>query len=107
MRVTTGRGEPEENYGSCLPPQSNTGRSTRKTSTGGCRHAWTEQMLILGESHPRAVLIEYQMHYSVVQPHRDIAQSVPDELHTPSATVVGLDTEQIHRRSVLNSLIEE
>jgi hypothetical protein len=30
---------------------------------------------------------------------------VPDELHAPSATVTGLDTERIRRRSVLNGLI--
>ena len=64
-------------------------------------------MLILGESHLRAVPIEYQVHYSAARPHGGIAQSVPDELHAPSATVTGLDTERIRRRSVLNGLIDE
>ncbi len=32
---------------------------------------------------------------------------MPDELHAPSATGTGLDTERIRRRSVLNGLINE
>jgi hypothetical protein len=64
-------------------------------------------MLILGESHLRAVLIECQVHYSAARPHQGVAQSVPDELHAPSATVTGLDTGRIRRRSVLNGLINE
>jgi putative transposase len=65
-------------------------------------------MLILGEAHLRAVLMEYQTHYNTARPHQGIAQHVPGaDRDTLRATVTDLDTARIHRRRVLGGLINE
>jgi hypothetical protein len=63
-------------------------------------------VVILGEAHLRAVLTDYQAHYNTARPHQGIAQRVPaDEPDAQPATGVG--TRQIHRKPVLNGLINE
>jgi hypothetical protein len=75
---------------------------------GTLRHEILDCGLILGERHLRAVLTEYQAHYTTARRHQGIAQRVPQgERDAPHATVTDLDTERIHRRSVLNGLINE
>ena len=65
-------------------------------------------MLILGEAHLRAVLIQYQVHYNTARPHQGIAQRVPGwEREIPRVTAVDLDVQRIHRKPVLNGLINE
>jgi putative transposase len=65
-------------------------------------------MLILSEAHLRAVLIEYQVHYSTARPHQGIAQRVPGhECEAPAVTAVNLDVQRIGRKSILNGLISE
>ncbi len=67
-----------------------------------------DRILILGEAHLRAVLTEYQAHYSTARPHQGIAQHVPaDERDAHPATVTDIDTRQIRRKPVLNGLIKE
>jgi putative transposase len=62
-------------------------------------------VLIFGERHLRTVLAEYQAHYNTARPHQGIAQRVPDgERHAPRGTV---DSQQIRRKPVLGSLINE
>jgi transposase InsO family protein len=75
---------------------------------GTLRREVLDRTLIHGEAHLRAVLTEYQTHYNMARPHQGIAQHVPDaDRDTPGATVTGLDTARIHRRSVLGGLINE
>jgi putative transposase len=67
-------------------------------------------MLILNEAHLRAVLIEYQVHYNTARPHQGIAQPVPGcdrEVPGVTAVWVNLDAQRIHRKPVLNGLINE
>jgi len=75
---------------------------------GTLRRELLDRVLILGESHLRAVLAEYQVHYNTARPHQGIAQRVPDgELDGGRSTVTDLDREQIHRKPVLGGLINE
>jgi transposase InsO family protein len=45
---------------------------------GTLRRELPDRMLILGETHLRAVLAGYQVHYNTARPHQGIAQRVPD-----------------------------
>jgi putative transposase len=75
---------------------------------GTLRRELLDRMLILGEAHLRAVLIEYQVHYNTARPHQGIAQRVPGcEREVPGATAANLDVQRIRRRPVLNGLINE
>ena len=71
---------------------------------GTLRRELLDRVLILGEGHLRAVLAEYQAHYNTARPHQGIAQRVPDGGHI---TVTDLDREPIHRKPVLDGLINE
>jgi putative transposase len=75
---------------------------------GTLRRGLLDRMLILSEAHLRAVLIEYQVHYSTARPHQGIAQQVPGcECDVPGVTAVNLDVQRIRRKSILNGLINE
>ncbi len=65
-------------------------------------------MLILGETHLRAVLTDYQAHYNTARPHQGLAQRVPDdEPDAPRATVTDVDKQHIRQKPVLGGLINE
>ncbi len=67
-----------------------------------------DRVLILGQTHLRAVLTEYQEHYNTAWPHQGIEQRVPHDEHDQRRIdATDLDNERIHRRSVLNGLINE
>jgi hypothetical protein len=75
---------------------------------GTLRRELLDRMLILGEAHLRAVLIEYQVHYNTARPHQGIAQRVPGcEPEVPRGTAANLDVQRIHRKPILNGLINE
>jgi putative transposase len=75
---------------------------------GTLRRELLDRVMILGEAHLLAVLTDYQVHYNAARPHQGIAQRVPaDEPTAHPATVTGVDTREIHRRPVLNGLINE
>jgi putative transposase len=75
---------------------------------GTLRRELLDRVLILGESHLRAVLTEYQEHYNTARPHQGIVQRVPDGKHNGSRlTVDDLDRRQILRKPVLGGLINE
>lgn len=48
---------------------------------GTRRRELLDRALILGESHLRAVLADYQVHYHTARPHQGIARRVPDGKH--------------------------
>jgi putative transposase len=75
---------------------------------GTLRRELLVRVLILGERHLRAVLIEYQAHYNTARPHQGIGQSVPDDERDASrATMTDVDSERIRRKPVLGGLINE
>jgi len=75
---------------------------------GTLRRELLDRILIPGEVHLRAALIEYQVHYNTGRPHQGIAQRVPGyERDVPSVTAVNLDVQRIRRKSILNGLINE
>jgi len=75
---------------------------------GTLRRELLDRMLILNQAHLRAVLIEYQVHYNTARPHQGIAQRVPGfDREVPGVTAVNLDAQRIHRKPVLNGLINE
>jgi transposase InsO family protein len=80
----------------------------RERLVGTLRRELLDRVLILGERHLRAVLVEYQAHYNAARPHQGIAQHVPDdEPGAPRATVTDIGTQQIRRKPVLGGLINE
>ncbi len=75
---------------------------------GTLRRELLDYTLILGENHLRAVLTDYQVHYNTARPHQGIAQRVPGAgRNAPLPAMTGLDIERIHRKPVLNGLINE
>jgi putative transposase len=75
---------------------------------GTLRRELLDRVLILGETHLRTVLSDYQAHYNTARPHQGIAQRVPaDERDAHPATVTDIDTRQIRRKPILNGLINE
>jgi transposase InsO family protein len=84
------------------------GNATCERLIGTLRRELLDRMLILSEAHLRAVLIEYQAHYNTARPHQGIAQRIPGcDRETPRVTAVELDVQRIHRKPVLNGLINE
>jgi putative transposase len=79
--------------------------SSPARQTSGTPH---DRVLILGESHLRTFLAEYQVHYNTAGPHQGIAQRVPGGEHDGGhITVTDLDRERIHRKPVVGGLINE
>jgi putative transposase len=65
-------------------------------------------VLILGETHLRAVLTDYQVHYNMARPHQGIDQRVPNAAHDPPCITAGdFRAHQIRRKPVLSGLINE
>jgi putative transposase len=71
---------------------------------GTLRRELLDRVLILGEAHLRGVLAEYRVHYNTARPHQGIAQHAPDG---GRLTVADLDRGPIHRKPVLDGLINE
>ena len=79
-----------------------------KRLVGTLRRELLDRVLILGERHLHAVLIEYQAHYNMARPHQGISQRVSgDERDAPHATMIDGDSERIGRKPVLGGLINE
>jgi len=63
----------------------------------------TDQMLIFGERHLRAILAAYEAHYNGRRPHRSRQLHPP----RPDHPAADLSQERIKRRPVLGGLINE
>jgi transposase InsO family protein len=75
---------------------------------GTLRRELLDRVLILGEAHLRAVLIEYRVHYNAARPHQGIAQRVPgSERGVPRGAAASPDVQRIRRKPILNGLINE
>jgi putative transposase len=74
---------------------------------GTLRREFLDRILILNQSHLRAVLAEYQEHYNTARPHQGIDQRVPGADPGPRTTTADLGTWQIRRKPVLSGLISE
>jgi putative transposase len=75
---------------------------------GTLRRELLDRVLILGESHLRAVLAGYQVHYNTAWPHQGIAQRIPGGEHHPGRLdVADLHRELICQRPILGGLINE
>ena len=75
---------------------------------GTLRRELLDCALILSESHLRAVLSDYQVHYNTARPHQGIGQRIPDGEHDRGRLAVAdLDRERIFRRPILGGLINE
>ena len=71
------------------------------------RRELLDRILILNQSHLRAVLTDYQEHYNTARPHQGIGQRVPDGDPAPRVTATDPGTCQIRRKPVLSGLINE
>ena len=80
--------------------------ATCERLVGTLRREVLDRVLILGEAHLRAVLTEYQAHYNTARPHQGIAQRIPHGEHDPRP-IAASDSARIHRKPVLNGLINE
>ena len=75
---------------------------------GTLRRELLDRVLILGETHLRAVLTDYQAHYNMARPHQGIDQRVPYAAHRPPCITAGdFHAHQIRRKPVLSGLINE
>ena len=63
----------------------------------------TDQMLIFGERHLRAVLAGYKAHYNGRRPHRGRQLRPP----RPDHPVADLSKERVKRQPILGGLINE
>ena len=72
---------------------------------GTLRRELLDRTLILNQAHLRAVLAEYPEHYNTARPHQGLDQRIPDP--APGIIPADLSTRQIHRKPILNGLINE
>src|SRR6266545_1997065 len=86
-----------------IPPQAPQANAAAERWVGTIRRECTDQMLIAGERHLRAVLTEYTSHHNGHRPHRALAQRPPN----PSPLAVEPPATRVQRRSVLSGLINE
>ncbi|WP_405649697.1 transposase [Streptomyces sp. NBC_01386] len=73
---------------------------------GTIRREARDRVLILGESHARKVLTDYQDHYNGRRPHRSRQQLPPSATEQP-AIMHDLDDRSLLRTRVLGGIINE
>jgi putative transposase len=73
---------------------------------GTLRREVLDHILILGETHARQVLAEYQRHYNTHRPHRAQSQLPPDA-HEQPPPIHASDSHRVLRTRVLGGVINE
>ena len=86
-----------------IPPRSPRANAYAERFVLTARTEVTDQMLIFGERHLRAILAEYETHYNRRRPHRSRQLRPP----RPDHPVADLSQERIKRRPVLGGLIND
>jgi len=90
------------------PPQAPRANAICERVIGTLRRELLDHVLIVNETHLRAVLGEYVTHYNAGRPHQGIAQRCPkDDPDQPSAIVIDLSAARIQRRPILGGLTSE
>ena len=90
-----------------IPPRSPRANAFAERWVRTVRAGVTDQMLITGPRHLRAVLDRYAAHSSHHRPHRARNPRPPDCGKIAPAAITGLTTGRIRRRRVLGGLINE
>jgi transposase InsO family protein len=85
------------------PPQAPRANAFAERWVGTVRRECTDRMLIVNERHLATVLAEYTAHYNGHRPHRSLGQQPP----APAPHVVDLNAARVHRRPILDGLINE
>jgi transposase len=90
------------------PPQAPRANAICERLIGTLRWEVLDHLLILNETHLRAVLAEYAAHYNAARPHQGIGQCVPDDdPDHSSARLIDLEATRIRRKRVLGGLTSE
>jgi transposase InsO family protein len=90
------------------PPQAPRANAICERLIGTLRWDVLDHLLILNETHLRAVLAEYAAHYNAARPHQGIGQCVPDDdPDHPSARLIDLEATRIRRKRVLGGFTSE
>ena len=74
---------------------------------GTLRRELLDRILILNQSHLRAVLTGYQEHYNTARPHQGLGQRVPDGDPTRRVTAAHPPHARSDEKPVLSGLINE
>jgi transposase InsO family protein len=90
------------------PPQAPRANAICERVIGTLRRELLDHVLIVNETHLRAVLAEYVTHYNAARPHQGIAQRCPqDDPDRSSADVIDLPAARVRRQPVLGGIISE
>lgn len=90
------------------PPQAPRANAICERVIGTLRRELLDHVLIVNETHLRAVLAQYVAHYNAARPHQGIAQRCPEmDPDQPLATVIDLSAARIRRKPVLGGITSE
>jgi putative transposase len=89
------------------PPQAPRANAYAERWVRTARRECLDRMLIYNPQHLLAVLGEFVMHYNEHRPHQSRDQRPPNAADTGPAVIVDLASARVHRRAVLNGLINE
>jgi putative transposase len=89
------------------PPRAPRANAICERMIGTLRRELFDRLLIVNERHLRRIFTDYLHHFNAARPHRALAQLPPAQAETQPPHRINLAGHQIHRRSVLDGLINE
>ncbi|MGH7511192.1 MAG: integrase core domain-containing protein [Gemmatimonadales bacterium] len=89
------------------PPQAPRANAYAERWVRTVRRECLDRVMIYSQRHLLATLGEYVAHYNEHRPHQGRHQRPPDATDPAPAPVVDLATKRVHRRKILNGLINE
>src|SRR3954463_1805927 len=89
------------------PPQAPRANAYAERWVRTVRRECLNRMLIYNPGHLLAVLSEFVMHYNEHRPHQSRAQRPPNATDIGPAVIVALASVRVHRRTIVNGLINE